>query len=112
MVKLKAGVDARLLSIKLASHLTNLEWIFRYHTNPDWDLTITSASEGQHSTGSLHYVHKAVDLRTKYRAIDGSWEKLPWECIGRIVADIQRLLGEDYDIVDEGTHIHIEFDPS
>ena len=60
------------------------------------DLYITSLREGNHSHGSLHYEGNAFDIR-KPQKMD--------------LFDIRELLGDDYDIVDEATHIHIEYDP-
>ena len=62
------------------------------------ELVITSTYEGNHSEGSLHYCNEAVDIRT--------WKK-PRE----VRDDIKRELGDDYDVIFEGNHIHIEYDP-
>lgn len=72
-----------------------------------WDhglkrVRVTSISEGKHSTGSLHYRGMATDFgmagihRVKKRALS---------------AAIRKRLKEDYDVVLEGSHIHVEFDP-
>lgn len=64
------------------------------------DMVITSVSEGRHGHTSLHYIGAAVDLRTRdISGVNNKTEKLAL------------ALGEDYDVVQEDTHIHIEFQP-
>lgn len=63
-------------------------------------LTITSTTDGKHMAGSKHYdvPHNAEDVRFPHKL--------------RIY--LQRLrteLGEDFDVVLEKDHIHIEHDP-
>ena len=59
------------------------------------ELVITSAAEGSHSAGSLHYDGKAVDIRK----------------LGLFHREIVQILGPGYDVVDEDDHWHIEWDP-
>jgi hypothetical protein len=59
---------------------------------------ITSAVEGQHKRASKHYSGAAVDLRRPNAA-------------DIIVADLQRRLGNDYDVILEADHVHLEYDP-
>ena len=62
---------------------------------------ITSANDGSHKDGSLHYQGQALDLRT-------------WNVGGRetqVHAELKKALGDDYDVVLEKDHIHVEFDP-
>ena len=66
-------------------------------------LVVTSARDGYHSAGSLHYYGYAVDLRSRYFT---SEEKV--EACDRL----RDLLGSDYDVVNELTHIHVEYDPN
>lgn len=69
-------------------------------------LVITSAADGKHSEGSLHYPHngsedggQALDLRV--------WNlPAPQQTADRL----QQKLGRDYDVIYEGTHIHVEKD--
>lgn len=60
---------------------------------------ITSVADGKHSRGSLHYVGCAVDLR------------LPHQQKGAITNALKAALGTDFDVVLEGSHIHVEFQP-
>jgi len=69
----------------------------------DRDAVITSGREGTHSETSLHYEGKALDLRTRDLDAD-EVERYRWELASK--------LGADYDIVVEGSHIHVEYDPA
>jgi hypothetical protein len=66
------------------------------------DAIITSARDGEHSTNSKHYEGKAIDLRTR---------DLPSAMVDEIVADLKQALGSAWDIIDEDSHIHCEWDP-
>lgn len=66
------------------------------------ELVVTSARDGLHSPGSLHYYGKAVDLRTRY---------FGKEQVLEIAREMRDLLGQDYDVVVHSTHLHIEYDP-
>jgi len=64
-------------------------------------IVITSALDGEHSAGSLHPYGKAIDVRSRtipdvFKARD----------------DIQKELGNDFDVVMEIDHLHIEYDPT
>jgi len=59
------------------------------------DLFVTSLREGNHSKGSLHYIGLAFDIRP-----------------GNVSTDLIRIaLGSHWDVVNEGNHIHCEYDP-
>jgi hypothetical protein len=73
-------------------------------------LVVTSAEDGTHMEGSLHYDAKALDLRV--------WDLGDHE---RAAAQIQEILGRDYDVIAEWrvegevevpSHIHAEHDPA
>jgi hypothetical protein len=64
-------------------------------------LIVTSANDGDHMKGSLHYEDKALDLRVWHLSDPG-----------RVASRIQDLLGDEYDVIAEGTHIHAEYDPA
>ena len=66
------------------------------------DAIITSASDGRHARGSLHYAGHAVDMRT--RTIPGGLRSV-------IAAEIGTRLGEEYDVILEADHLHIEWQP-
>jgi len=67
------------------------------------NFVVTSAHDGAHSEGSLHDDGLALDLRVW--GFSGAQAK-------RATAETQQRLGERWDVVYEGTHIHIEYDPS
>lgn len=60
---------------------------------------ITSIMEGVHSRASIHYIGGAADLRR------------PNIKAAEIVADLQQKLGDDYDVILESDHLHLEFQP-
>jgi len=66
------------------------------------ELVITAVSDGKHSAGSKHYIGHAVDLRSRNFSEAGKEKAL---------ALLKECLGPDFDVLDEGDHIHIEFDP-
>ena len=66
------------------------------------DVVITSGIDGTHRPNSLHYKGLALDLRTNHLT-DGQRVE--------IMNDLRSLLGDDYDVVFEGDHFHLEYDP-
>ena len=66
---------------------------------------ITSANDSTHMRGSLHYVNRAFDIRTRNIIGDKQHEARLW------VERMQVALGDDYDVVLERDHIHAEYDP-
>ena len=64
---------------------------------------ITSCTGGTHGRGSLHYVGAAIDVRTSSLS--------PVESKAQIRDKIAEALGEEFDVVLEPTHIHVEFQP-
>ena len=64
------------------------------------ETVITSCMDGKHKRASAHYTGRAVDLRI--------WDLItPKVCVQKI----STALGEDFDVILEGNHIHLEFDP-
>ena len=66
------------------------------------DCTVTSAVEAKHGAKSLHYVGRAIDIRTR---------TLTPERQETLRERIASRLGTDFDVLREATHIHIEWDP-
>ena len=93
---IKAGVDISRLKPEIRKKLNVMAQIVWEREKQE--LVITSTYEGVHSASSLHYTHLAVDIRSG----DHKDEVKDW---------LDKWLGKDYDIVLEGDHIHIEFDP-
>ena len=72
------------------------------YRNHGYGCTITSGVEGTHSKASLHYSGCAFDTRT--RDIE-DW------IVSSIYSDIKDSLNDEYDVILESDHIHIEFQP-
>lgn len=66
------------------------------------DCVLTSAVDGKHSRGSLHYKGIAIDIRTR------DLVERDKQGLAQLIAE---SLGPSYDVVLEPTHIHIEYDP-
>jgi len=99
-MKLKTGVDVRFLRHEFVRVLPNIDGIF-HHRAPGVDFVITAGLDGTHRHNSKHYKNAAIDVRRR----DLTADQLPL-----VVEDLQKLLGDDFDIVIEPTHIHIELD--
>ena len=70
--------------------------VARFYEEHGEDLYVTSFCEGTHSAGSLHYAGMAFDFRKG-------------ECFS--IQAIRLVLGNNWDVIDEGNHIHAEYDP-
>lgn len=97
----KDGVILAGLDLSMRKALIAAEKIWKELGRPE-GVTITSALDGVHSAGSLHYYGFAIDLRTRYFTAEQK------------VAAAQALMLElpvEYEVIMEPTHIHIEYDP-
>lgn len=65
-------------------------------------LVVTSISDGRHSETSLHYTGCAADLRT-WMFTDEEKHQL--------ALDLKARLNQDYDVIVEATHLHVEYQP-
>jgi len=99
MVSIKPGVRVLGLRPEILLAIVIADGVY---TAAGADLVITSAVEGRHSQSSLHYSGCAFDART--REMDSAK-------VAEIVAALKARLGGDYDVVVEGTHLHVEFQP-
>lgn len=95
---LKLGVDISKLSDPIRRQLTRIDGIYLDLTGTE--AVVTSTYEGTHSPSSLHYVHRAIDLRLPIPAHRTA-----------VVQKMKQQLGKDYDVVLETNHIHVEHDP-
>jgi len=66
------------------------------------DVVITSARGDRHSRASLHYIGAAIDIRTR---------EMNDETIRAVISRLKQVLGKDFDVIFEGNHIHIEYQP-
>lgn len=67
------------------------------------DVIITSGCESTHSPSSLHYQGKALDFRTRHLSDTDRVE---------VMDKLKINLGNDYDVLFEGDHFHVEYDPT
>ncbi len=81
------------------------------------DCWVTSVCDGKHSDDSKHYVGYALDLRIrnlidlkKFRRAGFNSPELV-EKARKLADSMQNYLGDNFDVVLERTHIHIEYDP-
>ena len=72
-----------------------------YHRHKQ-KFTITSISDGEHGAKSKHLIGSAVDIRTR---------DLTGDMLDIIIKEIRDALTNDYDVIPEKTHLHIEWDP-
>lgn len=91
----KLGVDISRLKRPIRRALGAVDRLWRRETGQE--AVVTSTYEGNHDPSSLHYEHLAFDIRFAPSFL--MKEKL------------QKELGDDFDVVKEGTHYHIEYDP-
>ena len=67
----------------------------RLYTDNGEDVFITSIRDGSHMAGSYHVIGRAFDMRK-----------------GKIsLKDHQKKLGKKFQVIDEATHRHVEYDP-
>ena len=65
-----------------------------------YDFVITSGTDGKHKKRSKHRTGYAVDVRI--------WAKILWL---DVCEDLRKTLTDEFDVVLESDHIHVEFDP-
>lgn len=93
---IKAGVDISRLKREIRRALPVLEAL---HYENGTRFVVTSTYEGNHGAGSLHYCDDAFDSE---RVKEGARE---------FQSKVKERLSKDYDVVLEGDHLHIEYDP-
>ena len=99
MILLKKGVEIYGLSRYICKAIDAADIIYQKHKRT---LVITSARDSVHGTHSKHYIGDAIDTRIFYFTKD---------VVQLVVKELKDALGANYDVVLEGNHIHIEFDP-
>lgn len=99
-MKIKSGANIQGLNIVMRPVLIAASTIWDDH---DQELVITCGLDGEHSAGSLHYYGLAVDLRTNYFPFADEHHA--------VASELRTALGDDYDVIVHGTHIHVEHDP-
>lgn len=102
MIRLKdESVKVENLKDVIKNKLMGLAGICKNIEGEKYIMTITSGHEktAKHMKGSKHYTGEAIDIR-----------KLDMKNTKIVIEEIKDYLGEDYDVVEEKTHIHIEYD--
>ena len=100
-VVIKPGVDLRGLQPQMVMAYLIACDVYAKHGSPGM-CVITSASDGVHGPNSLHYKGMALDLRTRH---------LIPAMLDKIAPELRIALGDQFDVVREADHFHIEFDP-
>ena len=104
-MRLKVGVKLVDLCPQMVLALLIVEGC--YHRQiPDYEVWVTSCNDSKHMDGSLHYIGKAADTRTK----DFTGDK------HQLLTDCREALGANFDVLLEGEgtdneHLHVEYDP-
>lgn len=99
-MKLKPGVRVQGIRPELVLAIVIADGIWQAHTSVE--MVVTSVMDGTHGRGSLHYVGAAFDIRTR---------NLAAAQVPELVGLLRKALGEDYDVVQESTHVHVEYQP-
>lgn len=96
MIHIKKGVRMHGIKVEIVLALVIADQVY---TILDHDLVVTSVLDGQHMRASIHYTGGAVDFR------------LPGDDGVAARNLIAKRLGDDYDVVLEDDHIHVEWQP-
>lgn len=104
MISLKSSTRLLGLRMEMLLAVVVAEGVWMKHGADE--LVVTSCIDGTHSVGSRHYSGLAVDLRTFN--LPGSYRGKAAEDASR---ELRERLGQDYDVVLEKTHVHVEFHP-
>lgn len=93
MLKVKPGVTPKMLVIAAAAANTAEKGNF--------EVVITSGTDGEHMKGSKHYTGDALDIRISNLSLSN---------LKALMTGLATRLGDNYDIILEKDHLHIEYD--
>lgn len=96
---LKTGVKITNLKPQLVIAFIVANDVYKAHGQ---ELVITSVDDSKHGSTTLHGKGQAFDCRTSY-FINGEGQ--------RVANEIRAKIDDDFDVVYEKDHIHIEYDP-
>jgi hypothetical protein len=100
-VSVKAGVSIVGVSPEMAFGMVLISGVFQERGVP---CVVTACTDGKHSVGSLHYVGAAVDIRLPSRFT------MNIESDATMRRDLAVALGDEWDVILEVDHLHIEHD--
>jgi len=98
-MKIKTGAKAAGVKPEMVLALTVAADLYKKYGQ---ELVVTELTGGKHGRGSLHYVGLGADLRTNYFNHDEA---------AKVALELREKLGEEFDVILEKTHIHLEFQP-
>ena len=98
-MKIKPGVVLLDLKPQILLAIIIADRIFEQYQN---ELVITSVNDGKHMNNSLHFNGFAVDFRSR---------TFTEPQLINVIQELKVSLGENYDVVKEIDHIHVEYDP-
>ena len=98
-LSVKEGVDLRLLVPQMAVAIVVVDQVC---SELGVGCVITSGRDSKHSDESFHYLGAGLDFRT--RELDQQTAKV-------LEHRVSQRLGSQWDVVFEGDHLHVEFDP-
>jgi hypothetical protein len=96
MIENPNGCDMSKLRHKARVGLWYLEALFLSECR---SVVVTHTFDGQHKEGSLHFKNRAVDILP------------PGRENALLLKQAKQNMGKDYDVIDEGDHWHMEYDP-
>lgn len=103
MLSFKLGVKIFGIREETVVALVTIESVFR---DEELDCIVTSVSEkAVHSRTSLHFAGFAIDLRTI------AFEHMTQTQAEWITARLKEALTDEFDVILEKDHIHVEFQP-
>lgn len=101
MVQFKEGVSVDGIKKETIEIIVILNTYFELRIGKPF--VITSCTDGKHMKGSKHYSGYAIDIRTRHLSATE---------IDNFIAWFKSHHDEEYDIVLEKDHIHVEYDPN
>lgn len=102
MISIKSGKYGAKISGMKPEILLGIIIASQVYEKYNIDYVITEVSGGKHGRGSLHYVGFAVDTRT--RDMNKALQL-------KITKEVGIALGDEFDVLLEGNHLHVEFQP-
>ena len=97
IMKIKKGVNVQGLHISMQKVMKVVELVYKKYGQ---ESVITSGMDGTHSAGSFHYFGMALDYRTRF--FENDFESV------KVAQEIAGILGDNYTVIFEKTHIHIQ----